>query len=454
MRKGTVLLLLVLYGCSPLGKEGIDLAIPPAYRSGRAIEGRIGERWWEEFGDVELNRLVSRVVERNHDIRMAAERVKEARAELAKEGALLYPSIQFEGSLSRQKQVLSGTTIHSSSLSVTLLPSYEIDLWKGLSSARKERLEMLLSKEEVYRAVIQGAIADAVNLYLEMVGVERKIALKKERLKIADQNLRIIEERYSRGLASFLDLLQARMNLKEIEAELPPLYRHLKDTQQRLSVLSGTYPEVRKEREHPGDYFKVLPPVPSGLPSELLLRRPDIRAKEREMEALYQSLKVARAARFPSISLTGSLGFRSNQLKTLFDPENRLWQIALGLVTPVFDGGRLKAEEDAARSRYREKTIEYAKTVLQAFYEVESGLAKREELYREREALLRLLSRSERTWKVALDRYQRGLIDLLRVLDLEDRVFRTRERIVDVETAILKNRVFLYRALGGGWGGS
>lgn len=446
------LAILLLSGCTTLKRERADLGIPASYQHGGKEGGEIPDRWWEEFGDEEINRLVAEVIERNYDIRIAAERVAEVRAELRKAGALLYPSIEFQTNLARQKQLLSTSgTIYSSSISVTLLPSYEIDLWGKLSSGKKAKVAELLSSEENYRAVIQGAIADAISLYLEMEGIERKIGILKERLRIAKLNLKVVEGRYRRGLISYLDLLQARTHLKEVESQFPFLYRQLKDVQQRLAILSGRYPETRKERSQPVDYFRVLPPVPPGLPSQLLLRRPDIRAKERQMEALYQSLRMARAARFPIINLTGSYGFRSNQLKALFNPENRLWQIALGIVSPIFDAGKLRAEEEAQAARYREGIIDYARTVLQAFYEVESGLAKREELYRERERLLDLLSEAIKAWQVAQERYRQGLIDLLRVLDLEDRVFQTRERMVDVETAILKNRVFLYRALGGGW---
>jgi multidrug efflux system outer membrane protein len=261
----------------------------------------------------------------------------------------------------------------------------------------------------------------------------------------------MVESRYRMGLVSYLDLIEAKGNLSEAEALLPLLYQNLYDTQQRLALLTGQYPTTYPENSHDKNYFNLLEPVPPGLPSELLLRRPDIRAAEARINRMYEMLKSARASRFPSITLTGSYGWASTSLSNLFRPENELWQIASGILEPIFDAGKLKKEEQEALSRYREALIFYSKTVLNAFYEVENALLNRKLLLERRNQLLKVLENAKTEEKTSTAQYIRGLTDLLSVLRAKDRRFAAEESLIDVETLILLNRVSLYRALGGGW---
>jgi multidrug efflux system outer membrane protein len=262
----------------------------------------------------------------------------------------------------------------------------------------------------------------------------------------------VVENRYSRGLTSVLDVRQARRLLAQTEAALPPLRQELGTTQQRLAVLLGRYPETRRPKGHPEDYFQQLAQVPPGLPSDLLKRRPDIRSLEAALTSLNARVGVAQASRFPRISLTGSYGYSSEELNELFDPTSELRRIGLGIVQPLFDGGRLKADLKAAEARYQQGLAEYARGLLTAFSEVERALLTRKEQLERREKLLEFLAEARATQQVAQNRYLKGLINYINVLDAQQARFLAEQNVVAVDLALLVNRVNLFRALGGGWG--
>jgi multidrug efflux system outer membrane protein len=218
-----------------------------------------------------------------------------------------------------------------------------------------------------------------------------------------------------------------------------------------MAVLLGRYPKTRPPRPQEEQYFKRLAPVPPGLPSELLLRRPDIRSAEARLKVLNAQVGVAKAARFPRISLTGSFGYTSDELDQLVRPESEFWNVALGTVQPLFNAGKLRAGQRAAEARYQQGVIEYAKVVLTAFSEVESALLTRKEQLERRERVLKVLSEARSTQEIAEDRYRRGLVDYLTVLESQQTRFQAEQELVLVDLAILSNRVSLHRAIGGGW---
>ena len=222
-------------------------------------------------------------------------------------------------------------------------------------------------------------------------------------------------------------------------------------TQQALAVLLGRYPETRPPRLQPEDYYQRLDPVPPGLPSELLLRRPDVRAAEDQLVTLNALVGVAKASRFPRIVLTGSFGYTSQDLDLLFKPESELWSIAAGLTQPLFDAGKLQAAQRAAEARYQQGVAEYAKTVLTAFAEVEGAFLTREEQLKRREYVVIFLHEAREAQRLAESRYEKGLVDFLTVLDTQRTRFEGEGDLVKVDFTLLNNRVNLHRALGGGW---
>jgi len=407
--------------------------------------------------------MMQDILERNLDIREAAARVLEVRARLTSSRADRFPKVDFETGARRQRQTVTTaiptlqgpvqearrTTIDSHDLS--LPASFELDLWGRLARAEEAARQDLLQAEENRRTVVQSVVAETASLFLQTEALERRLHITRRRIENYEQSLALVERRYEHGLTSILDVRQARRSLARAQALLPPVRQDLGKTRHALSVLAGRYPEAGDPGAPSEVAFRGIEPVPPGVPSDLLERRPDIRAAEASLRALNARVGEALASRFPRISLTGSFGYSSETLNRLLEPASELWNIAMGAAYPLFDAGRLKAAQRAAEARYRQGAAAYARTVLQAFAEVEDALLTREEQLERRERLLEFLEEARVTQEVAESRYGRGLVDYLNVLEAVQTRYQAEEEVVLADLAIATNRVALHRALGGGW---
>jgi multidrug efflux system outer membrane protein len=422
------------------------------------------DKWWNVFSNPELDRYVEEALRNNNDIKQATARILELKYQNIQTRSGRFPGLELEGSAQRQRKTVESVIPGSpapirvqdrknlDSHNLSLAASFELDLWGRLARADEASAAEVLQAEEDRLTIAQTVVAETISLYLEMEALERRIQVVKESIKNYHRSLEIVAGRYNRGLSNILDLRQARRTLAQAESELPALLQEIGVTQQKISVLMGRYPDTQPPREHRNNYFEKLAPVPEGLPSELLMRRPDIRAAEALLVSLNARVGEAKASRFPRISLTGSYGFTSEALKEIFKPENELWNLAIGLVQPIFDAGRLKAAQRAAEERYRQGVASYAKTLLNAFYEVESALLTRERQLDRREKVVHYLKEARATQEAAEGRYLRGLADYLSVLEAQQSRFKAEEDLILVDLAVLTNRISLHRALGGGWG--
>ena len=447
--------IILLAGCMKVGpdfrKPDMDSQVRESYQhtSSDVEMGKSIDRWWVAFNKPELDQVVENVLSNNLDIRKALAVISEMRAYFVESKADRYPSLSLKGEARRQR-ILPG--IEADLYNLSLPASFEIDLWGRLARAEEAALASLTQTEENARIVAQTIVSEAITVYFQIESLERKIQITAQIIENYRRNLAFVERRYERGLTSILDLRQARRILAQTESTLPSLRQELGIKQQKLAVLSGQYPETRSARTQPEDYFKLPSPIPPGLPSDLLLLRPDIRAAEATLRALNAKIGVAKGNRFPRITLTGSFGYSSSELNQLIMPGSSLWNIAFGALSPIFDAGKLKAGQRAAEAQFQQGLADYAKTVLTAFSEVESALLTRKEQLEKRRKMLTFLAEAKATQKVAENRYERGLVDYLTVLDAQQARFQAEESVVLVELAILSNRVTLHRALGGGWG--
>jgi len=448
--------LLVSGGCMKRGsnyqRPEIDFQMPASYQHApreKAIPLR-EDRWWEVFGNPELNQLVEEVLRNNLDIKRATARILEVRSQFVRTRADRFPSVDVKGQAQRQRLTVNETSLSLYNLSFPA--SFELDLWGRLEQAEEAALADLLQAEENRFTIAQSTVAETISLYLKMESLERRIEIAEQSIESFSRSRDFVQKRYERGLASILDLRQTRRILAQAEALLPVLRQELGVTQQNLAVLLGRYPKTRPARYHQEDYYQQMKPVPPGLPSELLMRRPDIRAAEAQLKALATRIGVARASRFPRITLTGSFGYSNEELGQLLKSQSELWTLASGIVQPLFDAGKLKAGQRAAEARYQQGVATYVKTLLTAFSEVERALLTRKEQLERRARFLKFLKEARATQKVAQSRYIRGLVDYLSVLDAQQTRFQAEENLVLVELSILTNRVSLHRALGGGWG--
>ncbi len=418
---------------------------------------KIRDAWWNDFGNPEINSLVSEVLKSNHDINIASEVIREIQSYFKQTRADRYPSLSLSAQGQRQQvpdaMVMPGSSQINNSYNLSLPASFEIDLWGRLSRAEEAVKADLLYATENRDTVIHSVIAEAVTLYLQMESLERRIQVAKESIDNYKNNLETIESRYQRGLSSILDVKQARSSLAQAETGLPSLYRELGTTQQRICLISGRYPMTHTPGDQPEDYYNRLAPVKPGLHSDILMRRPDVRASEAKLMSLNAKIGVAKASRFPRISLTGNLGYSSTELSDLFQPESELWSIAAGLTQSVFNAGKLKSVQKAAEAKYRQGLIEYAKTILTAFFEVENALLSRKKLINSRDLAVIFLKEAREAQDVAENHYIRGLADYITLLQSQQTRFKAEESLIQADLAILTNRVTLYRALGGGFAG-
>ncbi len=448
-----------LYGCINLGPDykrpDLGIQVPESYEfeptEKQTLE--VEDRWWEVFDDRELNQLVEDALKYNWDIKQAAARILEVRARYVQVRSGRFPAVDV-GGIRDRRQVGGGEFRDNfivDTYELTAAASFELDLWSRLKKASRAAWEDILREEENRRAVAQAVVAETSALYLDMEAVERRLQIAEQSINAFRQSLQFAEIRYRRGLTSVLDVRQASRVLAGAETLVPQLEQDLGIIQQQLSVLLGRYPETRAPRRQPEDYFKRLAPVPPGLPSDLLMRRPDIRAAEAQLRSLNDLVGVAKAARLPRITLTGEYGWSSEDLNKLLRTENIIWNLTAGLVQPVFDAGRLKAGQRAAEARYEQGAAEYVKAVLDAFADVERALLTRELQLDRREREITFLTEARATQRVAQNRYVKGLVNYLDVLNAQITRFQAEDSLVLVDLTILRNRVALHRALGGSW---
>ncbi len=451
---------LVLYGCIDLGPDyqrpdpGIETPQAFEFTPADAKSLVVDDQWWKVFGDRELNQYVEQALKNNWNIKKAAARVLEARSQYVRIRADRFPAVGVSGIKDRRQ--VSGGEFNDNFITdrydLTAPASYEVDFWSKLKKASQAAWADILQEEEARRTVAQTVVAETIALYLDMEAVERRLQIAEQSIKAFRESLQFVETRYRRGLTSVLDVHQARRVLAQAETIVPQLEQELGIIQQQMFVLLGHYPETRAPRKQPEDYYKQLAPVPPGLPSDLLWQRPDLRAAEADLKSLNELVGVAKANRLPRITLTGSYGWSSEDLSELLRRENIVWNLTAGIVQPVFDAGKLKAGQRAAEARYQQGVAAYVQTVLDAFSEVEGTLLTRESQLDRRGRELRFLEEARATQRVAENRYIRGLVIYLDVLNAQITRYQAEDSIVLVDLAIYRNRVALHRALGGGWG--
>jgi multidrug efflux system outer membrane protein len=456
-------LLLAAAGCIKVGPDyqrpDFVFKVPPTYDQAKSkVPYHELDRWWEQFGDPQLNQVVQDVLKNNLDLQETAGRVLELRASFVQSRAARFPTVNLNGSGKKQRTTTAlnlpanqTTGYELETYQLSLAASFEVDLWGKLARAEDAARASLLQAEESRRTVAQTVVSSAVTGYFNIRAIQRRLVVNQNSIEAYTRSVEFVEGRYRRGLTSALDLRQARRSLAQAKAATPALEQELGLAQQQLAVLLGRYPEIKPDPDPGIDYLARMRPVPPGLPSELLLRRPDLKAAEAGLKSLSEKIGVARAARFPSITLTGGYGYADNALHSLFSPANELWNLALGLAQPIFNAGSLAAQEEAARARYAQGVSVYAKTVLNAFAEVEGALFSRQQQDIRRQLLKDAAREAAATQSTAQNRYIHGLQDYLSVLDAQRTRYNLDDQLVQNELSVLTNRVTLYRALGGGW---
>ncbi|MBI2421291.1 MAG: efflux transporter outer membrane subunit [Candidatus Hydrogenedentes bacterium] len=418
--------------------------------------------WWQSFNDPILSGLVDRTIAANHDLRVAEARVREARALRKAEAAKLLPRLGAGIASGRSGSSESGPNGGAIALGLAerenelyeagFDASWELDVFGGNRRAVEAANARADAKVEQYRDVMVSVIAEVGRTYVELRGAQRRLAIAEKSIELQSETLEQVSRKYQAGLVSELDVAQSRTLLDSTRAAVPPLRASSRSAMYWLAVLAGESPEALVQELTNPVYLKVAEnAVPVGIPSELLERRPDIRAAERALQAASADIGVARAERYPKFFLTGSAGSQSTSFADLFMGGSGVWSLASNISAPLFEGGRIRAGIEAADARYEAALALYEKSMLIALEDTERSLLRYAQQELARRELNRAATSAARTLELAHMRYDRGLTDFIAVLDAERILNDLEDRVAIAETIVLSDLVGLYKALGGGW---
>jgi NodT family efflux transporter outer membrane factor (OMF) lipoprotein len=433
--------------------------------------------WWTLFNDPQLTALERRVAGENLDIRLAAIRLGESRAELGVARAAQLPTLDGNASYIRQQPSNHGIFVEiptaagaSGVANVStggvqshgLQPfdiwqggfdaAWEVDLWGRVRRSIESATATSEAAAEARRSALLSSLAEVARDYIQLRGAQAQLQIARDNVRTARQSLDLTQQRATGGVTTDLDVANASAQLRTTLSEIPALEQREAQLINALSLLLGQPPNaLRAELSVPHPVPPVPPRVPVGLPSELVRRRPDIRQAEAQLHAATADIGVAQANFYPTLSLNGSAGLQSLQLNHAFDLDSKQYAIGPGLTIPIFEGGRLRATLQLREAQQQEAAVTFQKTVLQAWHEVDDALTAYQAEQRRRDALTHAVADNRRALGLAQSRYQQGVADFLEVLTAERSLLATQQQLAESTTIVSANLVALYKALGGGW---
>jgi outer membrane protein, multidrug efflux system len=409
--------------------------------------------WWQNFDSPELSDFIVGAQSNNRDLAVAAARVVEAQAQTGIARASLFPQLDLQAQEQRSgtngAQSINNSPI-GSSFGVTLGASYEIDVWGLARSNLRAAAEALESSRFSQQVVALTVTADVANEYFSVLALRKRIAIANEDIVAIRGILTTIELRVSTGTSSHLDLAQERAQVESVEAELPLLQEQELEARVALAVLLGQTPETLEVKMV--SLEDIRPPLVSpGLPSDLLLRRPDVAQAEATLASAHASVDAARAALLPQFALNGSDGFASAAIGTLLRGPSVAWDYGGSLLQTVFDGGKLTGQKRLAEATQQEMVASYQRAVLSAYADVEIALGQVKNNNQAEEHLAREVGAAREAFQISQLQYRQGTTDLLTVLQSQQTLFSAEDQLAQTTLARMQAVVHLYEALGGGW---
>jgi len=459
-----VLLAATLAGCSfgpDHARPAMDM--PDAWRAGTADAGTVQDGWWKGFDDPALDALVTAALDHNRDLAKAIANVDEARAQLGLARANQMPRLDAQGASQRERYSLNSFNSFDESTRVQDLHnaggtlSYEVDLWGRYRRASEAARADLLSTVAARDTVRLSLVSEVARTYFDLRAYDQQLQIARNTLASRESTQELRKVRHELGLTSELDYRQAEAEAASARSSVHSLENSVSATETALAVLTGRSPrdivDGTVQRGLAVDTVPVPPSVPAGLPSALLERRPDLAQAEQQLAAASARIGVAKAAYFPSISLTGLLGYESSDLTQLFTGPSGTWRYAGSVTMPIFDFGRIKAGVEAAEARQRAALAGYEKAVQDAFREAQNALVANRKAREVVDAQTTQVEALRRSLRLAKLRYDNGYSSYLEVLDAERSLFQAEVSLASARRDQLTAVVDVYRALGGGWGG-
>ncbi|MDQ0073683.1 NodT family efflux transporter outer membrane factor (OMF) lipoprotein [Variovorax boronicumulans] len=412
----------------------------------------VDARWWSHLGSTELDALIAQAQARNQDLAMALARVDGARAQARIAGAQRLPELTGQIDASRQGRMGGQAAVDGNAHAIGFAARYELDLWGRQGALHREAQQGLRASVFERDAVQLSVTAEVASSWLQMVGLRERVAIARSNLENAQRVLRLVESRGRAGAATPLDLAQQRGLAAARERELARLQQQARHAETALSLLLGLpapEPTATSAAERTRLEALRISPISAGLPSQLLVRRPDLAQAEARLAAADANVRAARAAMLPRVTLTASVGLQGQAPGGLFD--NPIYSLAAGLAAPIFDGGRLAGERDLAEARRGELLGAYRAAIIGAFADAQTALDAVAGSDAQASAQVEELLQARRAAELSELRYRAGAETLLVLLDAQRVLYSAQDLDVQLRQGRLQARVALYRALGGGW---
>jgi multidrug efflux system outer membrane protein len=467
-------LLALLTGCS-VGPDYVQPVAPQAAQFSESGPWKKADPrddiskgdWYKVFHDPELNRLEEQANVSSQTLKAAIARVTEERALARQTEAAFFPTVDFEGNGSRQRVSPNNGQLQAQSPagakprsgynfdSATVVPfdlSYEVDIWGKIRRSFEAAGDTAQASIADYENILLGLKADVATNYYALRTADAEISVQLRTIDYYEQNLKLTNSRFQGGISTQLDVDQADATLAAAQAQLATFRAQRAQLEHAIAVLLGVPPEGFKIAYHPLD---TAPPViPSGLPSDLLERRPDVAEAERKCAAANAQIGVAIAAYFPVLNLTGSTGFDSGDLGLLFNWQSRIWSYGPNIQFPIFEGGQISAQVKQAKAAYEENVANYRETVLVAFQNVEDSLSSLRYLAEQQEAEDRAFKAYQAALNLTNARYTTGLVSYFDVIQAQGLALGAEQLDVQIKGNRIATTVQLIKALGGGWADS
>ncbi len=422
-------------------------------------EIQVTDQWWTLYQDQELNSLIEKALQNNKDIKVAVARVEEADALMREAGAYLLPQVNLDAGAKRSRVTEAGPNPQvpnnpRSNYNAQLGTNFELDFWGKLRRSKEAASAQAMSSRYAKDTVALSLTGLVTGNYLTLRSLESQIAIARKNLKSREDSLALTKRRLEGGVSSALDVHQAQVAVSNLSAQIADLDRQKSLTLHQLSVLTGDLNlGITGLKPAVADFAGLpVPPIPpAGLPSALLESRPDIRQAEEQMVAANANIAVAKAALYPTISLTASLGGESMELGDILKSAARIWTGGLSLYLPIFDAGKLDARVDQATAKQKQALANYEGSIQTAFREVNDALVNLRQYTEREQALLQSREAAKQALELSQNRYESGYSSYIDVLDAQRAYNDAGLAFVQSRQARLIASVDLFKALGGGW---
>jgi len=459
MRGFVALAFTVLLGACTVGPDYVRpvVDVPDAFRyeeSDAQQTANIG--WWKQFQDPVLDGLITEALANNRNIKIAVANVERAAGVLVQARSPLYPQVGYGGTGARERASEAGASTFPSiiqnpqtSYQVLASANWEIDLWGRIRRLSESAQAELLATEEAWHGVILSLVASVASSYIQLLGLDEQLLVAKRTLATYADSLRLFELRFKHGQVSEMTVVQARSQYETAAAGVPQIESQIAQTENALSVLLGRNPGPVRRGKTIHDLG--LPPVPAGLPSDVLANRPDIRQAEHNLISANAQIGAARALYFPTISLTGALGLASSDLSDLFTGSARAWSYAGSFAGPIFTGGAITSQVKQAEAVRKAALNSYELAIQGAFADAENALVARSKLVEQVQAQQRLVRANSEYVRLARLQFDGGYAPYSTVLQAEQQLFPSELNFAQYRAALFISLVNIYKAMGGGW---